>query len=191
MFGFFAGALGAYAVYRLVQHRRYGGWHRGGYGGRGGFGSSFFVRRLSERLDATPGQEKVIQEVLESLQQQREAFRGEWDKTRAAASKAVGGEAFDPSALREAWVRHDAALGELRVRIVDGLSKVHEALEPQQRRILAELIETAGGWGMHGRGHGYGHGCGFASWRRHGGWGSYSGHGGYRSGGFSDTGMAA
>src|SRR5579863_10022088 len=45
MFGFFAGAVGAYAVYRLMQHRRYGGGHRwGGFGRSGGFGPRMFLR---------------------------------------------------------------------------------------------------------------------------------------------------
>src|SRR5262249_19758855 len=78
MFGFFAGALGAYAVYRLVQHRRYGWGHRwggGGFGYGGGFGPRMFTRRIFERLNTTPGQERVPLEVMESLQTAAQSFR--------------------------------------------------------------------------------------------------------------------
>ncbi len=151
---FVIGALGAAAFFRFRGMRR-GGWR----GGRRGFRQTFILNRLSEALDASPAQEKVMRQVMEEIEGVTEGFRDEWEKTRHAASRATSGETFNAEELREAWTRHDQVIAQMRVAMVEGLRKLHEALEPSQRRQLADLIE--GGfrqqWGRHGRFGRFGH----------------------------------
>jgi hypothetical protein len=140
-----------------------GGHYRGGWGGFdheegmgrglwGGFGRGGFVlRALSERLDATPAQEKVIAEALREV---REAFmkhRGELRGSRGDVAKAVRAESFDEVLFGELFARHDAAIEELRKTVMGALAKVHASLEPGQRDELARIIES-GPFGFRGRG---------------------------------------
>lgn len=174
MFGFFAAAVGAYAVFRVARYRgyRFGGrWGHGGWGpgGRGGgWGRRWVLRGISERLDATPGQEKVIAEVMETLSGFGSAFREELEKARDEAARAVQGETFDPAGLREAWVRHDKLIADMRAAVIDAATRVHASLEPEQRKGFAELLR--GGFRAFGGhpGHGYGPGHARCGGFRHG-----------------------
>lgn len=132
--------------------REWGGppWARRG-GGRG----SFLLRMLSERLDASPAQEKVIAEALREV---REAFmkqRGELQGTRADVAKAVRAESFDEVLFGELFARQDLAIEELRKTTMGALGKLHEALEPDQRERLARIVE---GGLFRGAGRGFGRG---------------------------------
>jgi hypothetical protein len=105
------------------------------------------MRFVFERLDTSPGQEKVILDAMDSVRGAGEKFRGELGNTRQEVSRALRGEHFDVAALRELFTQHDALLSELRESLVGGLSQVHEALDDRQRRALSELIEDAGHFG--------------------------------------------
>lgn len=151
MLGFVAGAVGAYVVYRVVRRRHYWRHHRG-----------WGMRAAFERLQTSPAQERVIREVIDSVRTSAEPLRGELRALRESVAKAAQGEAFDASALQEAWARHDKVLAELRTQFTQGLQKIHETLDATQRRTLTELLERGyrlfGGYG-HAHGYGYGHGC--------------------------------
>jgi len=62
MFGFIVGAACLFGLVRVLRHARHGHFgHHGPFGRfRGGFGPRMMLRGLFERLDTTPGQEKVI-----------------------------------------------------------------------------------------------------------------------------------
>jgi len=132
------------------------GWHGGPFRthGRagfrpGGFGMTHFVlRRLYEALDTTPGQEKVIAAAMEELREAAAKHRGEARKSREDVAKAMRAPSFDETVMGELFARHDAALEEMRKAVVSAMAKVHEALEPEQRAKLADLVErTPGFWG--------------------------------------------
>jgi uncharacterized membrane protein len=78
-------------------------------------------------------------------------------------ARTLRGEHFDSSSLNELNARHDALLEEVRRSLQTSLSQLHEALDPQQRRQLADMLE-------HGWGYGWRGGSGGCGWR-----------GGYRS----------
>jgi hypothetical protein len=59
-------------------------------------------------------------------------------------------ESFDAESLGEAFAKHDSALSTLRNAVVEGLAKIHEALDEKQRARLAELIESGMGRRWHG-----------------------------------------
>jgi hypothetical protein len=165
MFGFVVGALSLFGLLKVV---RAGRWHHGGghgrwnRGGRRGFRGRWMFRWLFERLETTPGQEKVI---LESVEQVRDAVlkaRSEVRSFGPDVAKALRGEKLDHEQLKQAFLRQDAELDEIRRALLVSLEKIHEALDESQRKELAELIERAplfGGEGWSRGGYGHGHSC--------------------------------
>lgn len=153
-FGRWHGGWGGHHGWHRGHGRRCGGGFGGGFGPRGGFEEKGrwraprrMMRFVFERLDTSPGQEKVILDAMDSVRGAGEKFRGELGNTRQEVSRALRGEHFDVAALRELFTKHDALLAELRESLVGGLSQVHEALDDRQRRALSELIEDAGHFG--------------------------------------------
>jgi hypothetical protein len=158
MFGFFFGtACLAGLIFALRGRRHHWGHH--GYGHHGG-GRSWRgrLRWLFMRLETSPGQEKVIVEAADALTESFAKLRDELGPTRTAVAQTLRGEHFDASTLKETQARHDVLLEELRKTLQQSLAKVHEALDPKQRRELADILEH--GWGYGWRGHRHG-GCGW------------------------------
>ncbi|SET16189.1 Spy/CpxP family protein refolding chaperone [Stigmatella erecta] len=121
------------------------------------------LRRVFQRLDTSPGQEKVFVQAADDVAASFGKLRGELEATRAAVARALRGEQFDAGALRELTERQDALLADLRETVRTSLARIHEALDPRQREDLADLIEHGRGMGYppphpfhrHGRGHGW------------------------------------
>lgn len=186
MFGFLIGTaclIGLIKVLRGGYRRGYGygggcgssggscgggGWgHRGhhdgerggGWGERGGWrdGGAFWLRALFERLDTSPGQEKVIREAIDELRRNASELRDEGKHTRADVAKAVKSPSFDETVMGELFARHDTHLEKMRKEVVGAIAKVHAVLDDKQRDALAQLIERgpfAGGFGGGGFGGG-------------------------------------
>lgn len=158
MFGFIFGTACLVGLFYTLRGGRHWHHHRGG--GRWGRAR---LRWLFERLETSPGQEKVIVKTVEEVTEAFAKVRDELGPSRAALGSALRGEQFDGAAVREMFARHDVAMDNLRRTVQGGLAQVHEALDPRQRRELADLLE-----------HGFGYG-----WR--GGHGRCGGRGGWRS----------
>ena len=105
-------------------------------------------------MRATPAQERVIGAAVEE-------FRDELKKNSGAKGVAAGKEivdalrrsTFDGVLLGEQFARHDTILENGRKSFVGLVAKVHDALEPEQRERLADLVERGprfgwmrGGW---------------------------------------------
>lgn len=167
MFGFIIGFLCLFGLVKVLRAGRYGacggrmhgGWghhhgHHGGWGHhgggwqRGGGGGDFWLRGLSQRLDATPGQEKVIRAAVDEIKTALEGGRGELEQSRRDIAKAVRTGAVDEVQLGELFARHDEKLREVRKAFVGALAKVNEALDEDQRKKLADMME--GGFGRFG-----------------------------------------
>src|SRR5580692_2500158 len=71
-----------------------GGWG-GGWGGGGWGGPSVFLRMLFQRLETTPGQEKVIVAAYEEMREAGQKARGEIKASRADVAKAMRSESID------------------------------------------------------------------------------------------------
>jgi Spy/CpxP family protein refolding chaperone len=176
MFGFIFGTACLFGLAKVVRGGRgcgHGYGHHahgfeGGYGhechhGGRGFrraggrwaqsdrGGGFWLRGLFERLDTTPGQEKVIKQAVSELLGAGNAMRGEWDESRRDIASAVRAGNVDEVQLGELFARQDAKLAEVRKTAMDALAKVNEALDEGQRQVLADLIERRmggfRGWG--------------------------------------------
>ena len=154
MFGFIFGTACLAGLFYTLRRSR---WHH--HGGRGGRSSwRGRMRWLFERLDTSPGQEKVLVQAADDLTEAFEKLRDEMSAARAAMARSLRGESFDAAALREMDARHDELIDNLRKTVRANLSKIHEALDPKQRRELADMLE-------HGWGYGYRRGgCG-GGWR--------------------------
>jgi hypothetical protein len=115
------------------------------WGGGGGFGRgprNFILRRLSERLDATPGQEKVLAKAFDEMRDAIGKARSTVKSSRGDVAKAVRSDHFDAVHLGETFSKHDEAIDGVRKAFVGSMQQVHDVLDERQRRILAELIES-------------------------------------------------
>lgn len=171
MLGVLLGAASIIGISRFARHRA---WRHGygGYGGcgrgRGGydyryrehehdredrhdwrdrdFGAppKFFLRRLFEHLDTTPGQEKVISEAFDRIFASLQASRGGISKTRQNLADALREEQVDVQKLRELLAEPQDRMSELTASASESIAKVHAVLDPKQREKLADFI--AGGF---------------------------------------------
>lgn len=141
MFGFF---IGAACLIGLVVVARRGRRHYFGHGrGRG----RYFFHRVLDRLDTTPGQEKVIRSALHDLKQQAWDLRGEAKQTRSEIAAALRTPELDKALLDRVFAKHDELIEKLRASALHAADQVHGTLDEQQRRKLADLIESGPGWG--------------------------------------------
>lgn len=126
------------------------GWgrHDRGWDDRGG---PFWLRGLFQRLNTSPGQEKVIRDAIDELRRSARDLRDEGRHTRSDVAKAVKSASFDETVMGELFARHDTHLEKMRKDAVGAIGKVHAVLDDRQRDILAELIER-GPFGGHFRG---------------------------------------
>ena len=124
----------------------YGGHHEGGWGGGGWGGPSVFLRMLFQRLETTPGQEKVIVAAFEEMREAGRKARGEIAASRADIAKAMRSPTIDEVLFGEMFARHDAALETLRKAGVGAIAKVHDALDERQRARFADLVEQGPGF---------------------------------------------
>lgn len=115
----------------------HGGWERGGFRD----GGAFWLRALFERLDTSPGQEKVIREAIDEVRRNASTLRDEGRATRADVAKAVKSPSFDETVMGELFARHDNHLEKMRKDLVGAIAKVHAVLDDRQRELLAQLIE--------------------------------------------------
>jgi hypothetical protein len=168
MLGFIIGAACMVGVARMLRRRAwhgrfgYGGYAHGcapsmGMGPRGigrqgprSPGGRWVLRSLFERLETTPGQERVILAAFDELRENRKALRDEAKQTRVDLAHAVEGGLIEDATLEESYARHDRMLAQLRVGFTEVLKKVVEVLDEPQRKELASLLEGGffrRGWG--------------------------------------------
>ncbi len=158
MFGFLIGTLSLIGLIKVVRHGR--GW--GGHGRHGG-PRRWMLRRLFERLDTTPGQEKVILEAVDQVEQNGRAAKEAFFGGRVDIGRAMRGEHFDTSTVNGAFEKQQAAVDAFKKTVVENMQKIHEALTPEQRQLAGALIEN-GPRARHGGGCGGGHGHGRGRW---------------------------
>jgi hypothetical protein len=174
MLGFLIGTVCLIGLVKVARGHRYGrggcgggpwGWHgyghgtqdegRGGWGRHGGFGKRFFLRSLFERLDTTPGQEKVIVAAAEELTGLLGKAKGEFKGTREDFARVIRGDSVDEASVADIFMKHDTVISETRRGVVEAVRKMHEALTEEQRKQVADLIESGPGYGRRwGRGGG-------------------------------------
>ena len=123
------------------------GWH-GGFRSRG-FGPRFILRSLFERLETTPGQEKVIVQAADDLMGAFRDAKGKLRETRGDFASVFRGEMVDEATLSDIFMKHDTVISETRRTAVEAIRKAHEALTEEQRSRVADFIERGRGGSRH------------------------------------------
>lgn len=140
MFGFIIGTASLVGLITVLRRGRHGGF--GGFGHRRSGGRRAWVLRwLFQRLDTTPGQEKVIQSAAQDLEDRVRQLYSEAEQLRRDLGKAMRAPTFDAAFIRESFARQRAHLETLEEAAVDHATKLHEALDERQRAWTAELLE--------------------------------------------------
>jgi len=151
MFGFFVGTaclLGFTALARRGhRHHFYG--HGGCHGGHRGRGGRFFFHRALQRLDTTPGQEKVIREAISDLKEEAWNLKSEVRGTRSELAQAIRAPELDKAVVDRVFAKHDEVIEKLRASFLRSAEQVHGTLDERQRKQLADMIES-GPWGYAG-----------------------------------------
>jgi Spy/CpxP family protein refolding chaperone len=175
MLGLILGTLCLIALIATLRRRRYGHFMHYGYAPFWGgpfhgapdygfghrHGRRFRGRRrllygLFRRLDTTPGQEKAIVALMEGMRERLGEARGELAATRRELAAALGGEVLDSAAFEAAFRRGNELFGRLSREVQAALLGIHEALDPEQRRQLAELLADGSlNPRLYGAHHGY------------------------------------
>ena len=158
MFGFVIGTLCFIGLIKVAKSFRHGGgWGHHGYGRGGGRAARrrWMLRYAFSRLATTPSQEKVILDAADALDAEREKLRAELHASRSDLAAAMRTESFDEARVRAAFERQQTVLAALQEVAIKNVKGVFDALQPDQRRQVAEVLEH-GPRAMH-QGHG---GCG-------------------------------
>lgn len=117
------------------------------WGGFAGFGGGrmrkrFVVRAILEHVRATPAQERAIGAAFEEFRDElKRVGGGEGRRTRQEIVDALRRPTFDGVLLGEQFARHDTVIESARKAFVGLVAKIHDALEPEQRDRLAELVD--------------------------------------------------
>lgn len=135
--------IGFIAVWR----RRFGRscLHRGpgsGWGRHHGRGRHSGLYRLFEELDTSPGQEKAIRGAVSELRGTLGGLRPSLAEARSGVAAALASEDFDGAAVERAIERQLGELSRVGGSLAIAIGKVHEALDADQRRRLARLIDS-------------------------------------------------
>jgi Spy/CpxP family protein refolding chaperone len=148
MFGIVIGTLCLVALVAVVRRGRYWGYAHGCGPAHGhGMGRPrFMLRKLFMRLGTSPSQEKVIVEAVNELRTQGDKLRSEWRQSKADLAEAIRAEPLDQGKVEGAFARHDGLMAELHKAATDTLAKVHVVLDPEQRRLLASMLEHPHRW---------------------------------------------
>jgi Spy/CpxP family protein refolding chaperone len=155
MFGFIIGLGCLWGLCRVVRGGR---GYRGGCGGRSRWGGRwrhsedegrhhFFLRRMFQGLDTTPGQEKEIKRAADEVIEAAHALKDDLNDTRGDVGRAFKSDVFDEDTMADLLTRNDEKLDELRKAFVGSLARVHETLDSDQRAQLARILQRGPRWG--------------------------------------------
>ena len=114
MWGFLVGAVCLYGLARTMRgggwayahgpghwgRRRWGGWRHDGWDGPGRPGGRGPLRWLFERIDTSPGQEKVIAEAADALRGTMRGWHDDAERMRSDVARSIRGETFDARGAR-------------------------------------------------------------------------------------------
>jgi uncharacterized membrane protein len=122
----------------------HGEWARRDHGERSGR-NAFGLRWVFERLDTTPGQEKVIRQAFDEVRGAMSSAQGELVASQREIAAAIRSGHVDEVQMGELYARQDEKLRALRTAFFGALSKVTEALDDDQRRALADMLDREQG----------------------------------------------
>jgi uncharacterized membrane protein len=134
MFGFIVGTLCLIGFISVYKHR-----HLRSFGG-------FGARRMLRKLDASPGQERIIRNALASVKQSAGSFRAQARTSSRALADLLRSPDVDTERLTDWFKDREQEFGDVRSSVVEALRDIHEVLDDHQRETLARCVERAPGW---------------------------------------------
>jgi hypothetical protein len=107
-------------------------------------GGPVLLRGLFERLQTTPGQERVIAEALRELRGAFKKATEEKAKGAKQVAEALRGDDFKVENMAESFAHLESSVEAVRDASFSALAKIHEVLDEKQRRLLADLVSRGG-----------------------------------------------
>jgi len=104
----------------------------------------FLRREAARRLNLDDHQQDVVEVAAKQADKAIKGFVEILGDSRDELADAVKGENLDQARLDAVFEKWDESMVEARKDLVDALRRAHAALEPDQRRRLAEWIGLAG-----------------------------------------------
>jgi Spy/CpxP family protein refolding chaperone len=163
MLGILFGTACLIGLFKVARGGRYGHGHwgggcggYGGYGGRRGFRrGGWMLRGIFERLETTPGQERVILDAVDEVRGVASKLHEDTDQIRKDVAEALRGAHLDQEKIRDVFSRFDGKAEDVKKVVMSNLAKIHEALDERQRAELASLLESFGRYRRWSSGPGY------------------------------------
>nr|WP_316644475.1 Spy/CpxP family protein refolding chaperone [uncultured Roseateles sp.] len=123
------------------RHHDHGHHHHHGHHGFG-WGADFVMDRLmakaSRRLDLNPAQQLALRQLLELLQQQREALKG--GSARKELADLLGGASFDRAAAQSLWDDRMQALRDGGPVLIAAIADFFDTLDADQQQLLRFML---------------------------------------------------
>jgi Spy/CpxP family protein refolding chaperone len=129
MLGFIIGTaclVGFVGVWRAGHHHRF---HRS------------LHRWLLHKLDASPGQERILRNAFESIRASAIDFLEGGKASRRELAELLREPNFDSERVNAWFMAREHEFEKVRAAAVGALSEAHEVLDDRQRESLAKLIE--------------------------------------------------
>jgi uncharacterized membrane protein len=87
----------------------------------------------------------VIRQAFDELREAMSSGQGELEATRREIAAAIRSGHIDETQMRALYARHDEKLRAVRTTFFGALAKVTEALDEDQRRTLADMLDRSQG----------------------------------------------
>jgi hypothetical protein len=101
-----------------------------------------FLGSLRGRLNTTSAQDRALDAAALRLRDAARELTDRSSEMRDHLARALTSETFDEIAFDAAYQRVDEGMQQLRVATRGALSGVHAVLDPNQREILARMVES-------------------------------------------------
>lgn len=127
--------------HRFGRHHHDHGHHhhaRHGFGWDGDFVMDRLMAKASRRLDLNPAQRLALRQLLELLQQQREALKG--GSARQELADLLGGASFDRAAAQSLWDDRLQTLRDGGPALIAAIADFFDALDADQQQLLRFMI---------------------------------------------------
>jgi Spy/CpxP family protein refolding chaperone len=121
---------------------RFGGSPDDFFGGGGPFGVRRPLRFLAHKLDLSEEQVAELARILDELKTERAQAEVDHRRTVTSFADAIEGAAFGEDRAREGGDLRVKSAERLREAVIKALSRIHAALEEDQRKRLAYLVRT-------------------------------------------------
>jgi Spy/CpxP family protein refolding chaperone len=99
------------------------------------------IAKLEDAINATPDQRNLIEQskttVLNAFKAQRQSHKGD----RAKLISVLTADNLDTNALYAVAEQHKSDIDAMANVIIPEIKKIHDALTPQQRQILAQQMQ--------------------------------------------------